>query len=83
MQNLDLFCNNKLVNNAPDQKYGQVNEFRQKVLREQYYLELLTKTLRESLTRTELDDYYEYQLYMKDLKKRKRRGNIESWSRLR
>lgn len=27
-----MFCNNKLVNNAPDQKYGQVNKFRQKVL---------------------------------------------------
>jgi len=30
-KDLDLFCNNKLFNASPDQKYGEANSFRQKV----------------------------------------------------
>lgn len=43
---LELFCTNKLLNTSLDQKYGDINPFRQKVLREQYCLETLTDILK-------------------------------------
>jgi len=55
LTNLDLFCNNKLLNTSHDQKYGEVNSFRQKVLREQYFLEILTEILKNSFTIFELE----------------------------
>ena len=49
LRSLDDFCNNKIINTQPDQKYGQVNSQRQKILKEQYYLELLTEMLKKGL----------------------------------
>ena len=31
LDELNMFCRNQLVNTTPDQKYGAVNTFRQKV----------------------------------------------------
>ena len=52
---LEQFCTNRLLNTSPDQKYGEINTFRQKVLREQYFIEVLTDILRKVYTPQELD----------------------------
>ncbi len=55
IKNLNLFCNNKLYNSDMDQKYGTINSGRQKLLREQYYIDILIKILQDALPRRELE----------------------------
>jgi len=56
---LELFCTNRLLNTSLDQKYGDINPSRQKVLREQYFLETLSDILRLSFTKAECEKYLE------------------------
>jgi len=51
VKDLDLFCNNKLFNASPDQKYAEANSFRQKLLKEQYFIDILVMILRELVTK--------------------------------
>lgn len=60
LKNLDNFCNNRLLNTSPNQKYGEVNPFRQKVLREQYFLETVVQILHRSLTEEEILKHREF-----------------------
>ncbi len=52
---LELFCTNKLLNTSPDQKYSEVNVSRQKVLREQYFLDTLGEVLKYSFSSADLE----------------------------
>jgi len=56
---LELFCTNRLLNTSTDQKYGEINPFRQKVLREQYFLEVLRDILKNSFSALEFEKYLE------------------------
>jgi len=56
---LELFCTNKLLNTSPDQKYSEVNTNRQKVLREQYFLDTLGEVLKYSFTPADLENVRE------------------------
>lgn len=51
LKDLELFLNNMHNNSSPDNKYGTINPFRQKLLREQYYIDILFKILEEALTK--------------------------------
>jgi len=61
---LELFCTNRLLNTSIDQKYGEINPLRQKVLREQYFLEVLRDILKNSFTGFEYD---KVQIILKNL----------------
>ncbi|KAL4438400.1 hypothetical protein ABPG74_009439 [Tetrahymena malaccensis] len=52
---LTRFCENKVYNISPQQKFGTANQFRQKLLREQYFIDLLIKILENALQKFELD----------------------------
>ncbi|EAR98945.2 MIR domain protein (macronuclear) [Tetrahymena thermophila SB210] len=45
IKHLNEFCNNRMHNSSFDQKYGSINHYRQKLLREQYYIDILTQLL--------------------------------------
>ncbi|CAD8103545.1 unnamed protein product [Paramecium sonneborni] len=49
IEDINDFCNNRLYNSTPEQKYGTINQFRQKLLKEQYYIDLLVKILVQQL----------------------------------
>ncbi|CAD8068825.1 unnamed protein product [Paramecium sonneborni] len=49
IEDINNFCNNRLINSTPEQKYGTINPFRQKLLKEQYYIDLLVKILVQQL----------------------------------
>ncbi|CAD8059333.1 unnamed protein product [Paramecium primaurelia] len=49
IEDINDFCNNRLYNSTPEQKYGTINPFRQKLLKEQYYIDLLVKILVQQL----------------------------------
>jgi len=52
---LELFCTNRLLNTSLDQKFGDINPSRQKVLREQYFIETLSDILRLSFNKIECE----------------------------
>ncbi|EGR32737.1 MIR domain protein [Ichthyophthirius multifiliis] len=60
INNLNNFCNNKLLNYQPDQKYGMQNSRRQKLLKEQYYIDFLIKILEDLLPKNELELWIQY-----------------------
>lgn len=60
IRDLGLFVTNKLFNTSPDQKYGETNRFRQKLLQEQYFLDLFVLILKEALPKAHLDLYERY-----------------------
>ncbi|EGR27735.1 MIR domain protein [Ichthyophthirius multifiliis] len=61
---LTQFCNNKAYNNSPNQKYGSSNKSRQKLLKEQYYIDILIKILELALQKSELDEWQKFkQIY--------------------
>lgn len=59
IQNLTDFVQNKIVISSNDQKYGYINNVRQRLLREQYYFDILTKILHFILTKDDLEQYEE------------------------
>lgn len=55
LQLLGDFVLNKTLVSSPDQKYGRPNEFRQKLLREQYFISIFIEILRKSMTIEEIE----------------------------
>lgn len=51
------FCTNKILISSFDQKFGQPNIFRQKLLREQYFITVLIEILAKSMTIEEIEKY--------------------------
>lgn len=64
---LDLtrFCENKVYNISQQQKFGTPNIFRQKLLREQYFIDLLVKILETALPKLELEVWIKSQDLLK------------------
>lgn len=57
IEDLDCFCNNKSSNSLPDQKYGTINALRQKLLCEQFYIDILVMYLEDLISPTELEKW--------------------------
>lgn len=55
LENLDKFCKNSLLNTSPNQKFGEINTFRQQLLREQYFLDRLCEILKLSIDRKDIE----------------------------
>lgn len=55
VSHLDDFVNNRLYNSSIDQKYGTINHKRQKLMREQYYIDILVKILEDAMPRHDLE----------------------------
>lgn len=60
IRNLDAFCNNKLFNTSSDHKFGEINQFRQKLLKEQFFIDIVIMILKEILTKTDFEIYEKY-----------------------
>ncbi|KRX08878.1 MIR motif [Pseudocohnilembus persalinus] len=54
LKDLDLFLNNMRNNTSLNVNYGIINHFRQKLLQEQYYIDILFRVLEESLNIDEI-----------------------------
>ncbi|KAL4462524.1 hypothetical protein ABPG74_000354 [Tetrahymena malaccensis] len=64
INNLNNFCSNKLLNYQQEQKFGAPNARRQRLLREQYYIDFLVKILEDLLPKNELETWVEYKQIM-------------------
>ncbi|KRW98864.1 MIR motif [Pseudocohnilembus persalinus] len=59
IQMLTDFVINKLGNSQPEQVFGSVNSKRQKLIQEQYFIEVLVKILEDALSKSELERWEE------------------------
>ncbi|KAL4438749.1 hypothetical protein ABPG74_013422 [Tetrahymena malaccensis] len=58
LEDLDKFCKNQIITTSLDHEtsnYGKLNYNRQKVLYEQYYIDIVIQLLKELLSKNELD----------------------------
>lgn len=75
MKHLNEFCNNRMHNSSFDQKFGSINHFRQKLMREQYYIDILTQLLSTIFQDHEFEHLNSLDEIMADMVEKK--ANIE------
>ncbi|CAD8168125.1 unnamed protein product [Paramecium pentaurelia] len=73
---LENFVNNKSYTTSAEQQFGSINQYRQKLMREQFYIDILIKILERIITKGELEFYQKFEIDQ-DQSEKQSKNNFE------